>query len=440
MDNMLASTTVPSGSSRGIAGTHTYEYDTLGRRVAKVVNDTAASTSTRAIFVCATQPIQHSPYAGQVMAEYESVNGAGATLARKYAYGSYIDEPLVLIDRTALGSRPVDTDELVHYHQNSLYCVAALVDSGSAVVERYAYSPYGQSLTLAPDATGVRVCSSFDNAYTLTGRRYDRESTSYYFRARYKFQRFGRFVSRDPLYDHGYLGPRRDHRARPLRGAEPYAKRSSAMPWRFPRGEATGTFDKNRMNTYAYTASNPLTFADPTGLDRQTMMGGPLFMHMWIIVDVWDDQCCKVIGRRELHLSPFGYEVLGPAEDGLGNVVLGPDGEPQLPTWPSIMVCTYKSTCKQDQMLLQLWPVLEQMSHEEENEWLSYWGPYPPLGFGWNCWGATIYFGDYGGDCGNAVQTGLPDLSNRYFLPCKCFAAGTPVLCPNGRAQSNPSE
>ena len=121
-------------SGQGIEGTHTYEYDALGRRVAKVVNDASAGTSTRTVFVCLTHPIPYSPYAGQVLAEYEGSGplgqpptGNALTLARKYAYGTYIDEPLLLLSALASGL------SAFYYHQNRLYNVT--------VVERYAYTP-----------------------------------------------------------------------------------------------------------------------------------------------------------------------------------------------------------------------------------------------------------------------------------------------------------
>jgi hypothetical protein len=48
---------------------------------------------------------------GQVLAEYED-GGSGYSLVRKFIYGTYIDEPLAMID--------VDTSEtLYYYHHNN---------------------------------------------------------------------------------------------------------------------------------------------------------------------------------------------------------------------------------------------------------------------------------------------------------------------------------
>ncbi len=49
---------------------------------------------------------------------------------RSYVYGSYVDEPLMMVLR----------DRKYYYHSNHLYSVAALSDSTGAVKERYRYA------------------------------------------------------------------------------------------------------------------------------------------------------------------------------------------------------------------------------------------------------------------------------------------------------------
>ena len=131
----------------GVEGTHNYEYDALGRRSAMVVNDTEMGTSTRTIFVCMTYPLQENHYSGQVVAEYESINGSGWNMARKYGYGADIDEPLTL---TSVESG-VETGHF--YHANRILCVAGLTDSSAEVVQRYGYMPYGEVATLGSDGS-----------------------------------------------------------------------------------------------------------------------------------------------------------------------------------------------------------------------------------------------------------------------------------------------
>ena len=188
-DNRLASATVPSGSS-GIEGTHTYTYDATGRRVSKVVDDATANggagQTTTTLFVCSDQ---------QVICEYTvaptntiDVNSP----EQQYVYASYIDEPILKDGTFATGTG------IVYYHRNQQYSITALTDSTGTVVERYAYSPYGETTIL--DGVGtVLPATAFGNRYTYTGRRFDAETGLFYFRARMYSPTLGRFISRDPL-------------------------------------------------------------------------------------------------------------------------------------------------------------------------------------------------------------------------------------------------
>ena len=167
--------------------------DAFGRQAAKVVSDTGAGTTTRTVFVSVTRPIQNSPYAGQVVSEYESVDGIPTAVSRKYTYAAYIDEPLTLFD---VGQT---SETAYYYHGNHLHCVAAMTDNSAGVVERYGYKQYGKATILAPDATTVRSGSAIANTFCFTGRRYVSETGLYYFRARYYDCALGCFIGRDPL-------------------------------------------------------------------------------------------------------------------------------------------------------------------------------------------------------------------------------------------------
>jgi len=177
-ENRLTSTVVPTGSTIGTVGTHSYKYDALGRRVSKTV----AGTTTTVYVSDGSQEI----------AEY--ANGGAANAPQiQYVFGNYIDEPLMMIS----GSNKY------YYHNNSLYSVAALTDAAGAVVERYRYDPYGKVTILAADGVTVRTASSYSNPWTYTGRRSDGETGLMYYRARMYDVELGRFISRDPI---GYAG------------------------------------------------------------------------------------------------------------------------------------------------------------------------------------------------------------------------------------------
>jgi len=199
-ENRLTSTVVPTGSTIGTVGTHSYKYDALGRRVSKTV---AGTTTT----VYVSDGLQE-------IAEY--ANGGAANAPQiQYVFGSYIDEPLMMIS----GSNKY------YYHSNNLYSVAALTDSGGSVVERYRYDPYGKVTILAADGVTLRTASSYGNPWTFTGRRSDGETGLMFYRARYYSAELGRFIGRDPI---GYMG----------------------SPW----------------NLYEYVNAKPNFAADPLGL------------------------------------------------------------------------------------------------------------------------------------------------------------------------------
>jgi RHS repeat-associated protein len=96
---------------------------------------------------------------------------------------------------------PTSGTAALYYHRNQQYSIVGLSDAAGALVERYAYTAYGELTILAPDRT-LRATSSFENRYTYTGREWDAGLSLYYFRARWLEPKAGRFIGRDPL---GYV-------------------------------------------------------------------------------------------------------------------------------------------------------------------------------------------------------------------------------------------
>jgi RHS repeat-associated protein len=170
IENRLVSATVPAGCPDGIAGTHGYTYDALGRRVSKTVGGNTT------VFVSDGM---------QEIAEY--VNGA---FSQSYVYGSYIDEPLLKTDNA--GNK-------IYYHANNLFSIAALTDAAGNVVERYKYDPYGKQTILAADGLTVRTASLYGNPWQDRGRRTDLETGLQFYRNRMWDMNLGRFTNRDPL-------------------------------------------------------------------------------------------------------------------------------------------------------------------------------------------------------------------------------------------------
>ena len=187
VDNMLASVTVSPSATVGMEGTHGYAYDAIGRRVSKTV-DNNDSTFTTTVFSQLTLPIPPlGTVGGQVLAEYDE-GAAAASPIQSYAYGSYVDEPVVM----AAGMTK-------HYYHRDARCdVVALSDGAASVAERYQHDAYGD-WTVSDGAGNSLANSVVGNSYGFTGRRVDSESKVMYFRARYHDCELGIFISRDPL-------------------------------------------------------------------------------------------------------------------------------------------------------------------------------------------------------------------------------------------------
>jgi RHS repeat-associated protein len=161
----------------------TYQYDALGRRVAKSVAQSGGATLTT-VFT----------YAGdQVLAEY--AKGHPVTDPDKtYVYGEYIDEPLLRVDAsTGQGV------EKYWLHGARQYNVMALSDESGSVVEYRCYDPYGA--LVRSDQSGGTL-SMDESVRAFTGQYFDVENQLHHFRARMLSSSTGRFLQRDPA---GYI-------------------------------------------------------------------------------------------------------------------------------------------------------------------------------------------------------------------------------------------
>jgi RHS repeat-associated protein len=123
----------------------------------------------------------------QTIADYPS-STATSSPTYTYVFASYIDEPVM---RGGSGG-------LRYYHRNQQYSITAVSDGGGAIVERYAYSAYGQ-VTIA-DGAGSQISNSgISNRFMFTGREWDEGLSLYHYRARMYDAVAGRFLSSEPI-------------------------------------------------------------------------------------------------------------------------------------------------------------------------------------------------------------------------------------------------
>ena len=154
-----------------------YGYNADGKRIWKKVTDGGNVTET--VYV----------HAGpNRIAEY--ANGAApASNGNEYVYAGGIDSLCVLI-RAGLQYAIA---------RNQQWSVAALVDSGGNVAERYTYNEFGKRTILAGNGTTVRTSSNYSMDFGYTSRCHESESGLMYFRARFYDPTTGEFISIDPL-------------------------------------------------------------------------------------------------------------------------------------------------------------------------------------------------------------------------------------------------
>ncbi|MBS3820890.1 MAG: RHS repeat-associated core domain-containing protein, partial [Phycisphaerae bacterium] len=141
----------------------------------------------------------------------------------------YIDAPVARFDAAG---------DAVYYTNDANMNVTSLVEESGTVVERYAYSPYGERTVLDGDwSTDADGLSDVNNTLGHQGLYLDTESALYYNRNRYYSPSLGRFTARDPL---GYV---------------------------------------DGMSTYEYVGSRPVSRLDPIGLEDVSLEAKLYYGH-----------------------------------------------------------------------------------------------------------------------------------------------------------------
>lgn len=173
-----------------------YLYDALGRRIAKIVD------GGRSNFY----------YAGDEIIEERNESDE---IIATYIFGDDIDD-ILKMNRD---------NESFFYHKNHLGSVTAVTGGDGIVKESYRYDPFGGVSIF--DVSGSPLESSqIGNSILFTGRWYDEETGTYYYRARTMQPQLGRFMQPDPLL---YV---------------------------------------DGMNYYSYVGNNPVIYVDPWGENR----------------------------------------------------------------------------------------------------------------------------------------------------------------------------
>jgi RHS repeat-associated protein len=168
-------------AKEGGATTAEYKYDALGRRIEKI-----AGSDTVKYYYDGNQVIEERNASDQVL--------------KQYVYGNGIDELLIIVDFDGA------TQNSYYVHTNAVGSITAITDQNGDIVERVSYDVFGMptitDYKTDPANPTVVANSVIGNQYLFQGRRYDKETNLYYYRARHYDPIMGRFLQTDPMGYH----------------------------------------------------------------------------------------------------------------------------------------------------------------------------------------------------------------------------------------------
>jgi RHS repeat-associated protein len=185
------------------AGDWVYRYDPFGRRVEK--RHTINAGFHRWYFYDGVTCVE----------EYQPCEGHGdidicstPDPIWQRVYGPYLTDQILWGEYDADGDRTT-TNTPMFFHLDFIGSVVMVTDdTGSSsyptILESYRYDSYGTPTFLDGNG-GARSSSSYEQDKLYTGRRFDPELGTYYYRARTMSSSTGAFLSRDPIWTWGSL-------------------------------------------------------------------------------------------------------------------------------------------------------------------------------------------------------------------------------------------
>jgi RHS repeat-associated protein len=196
-----------------------YNYDALGRRMEKRVNDLLDSNNTFQ---------RRYVYDGSnIISEFDGDN----QLLANFTHSPLSEDDVLAESVTSSGVSQglAASSGSFYFMKDSLGSVTHVTNASGTLLQKYEYSAFGK-ITAVKDAAGADISSSpsLRSQFTFTGREFDDESGLYFYRARSYDPGLGRFLQVDP----------------------------DAGKMRMPI---------TKYNSYIYVANNPLRFTDPKG-------------------------------------------------------------------------------------------------------------------------------------------------------------------------------
>lgn len=191
-----------------------YYYDALGRRNRKAYNGSE---------------IEYY-YAGDRVIEMKYND-----TIYSYIQGNYVDEIECVIVN----------EEKYYYHKDHILSTKAITNSNSEIIEYIDYDPFGLPHLATKEKDSIKK-STINNCFLFTGREYDAETATYYYRSRTLKPNIGRFLQKDSLM---YI---------------------------------------DGLNDYSYVTNNPIIYVDPYGLCKNYSEAQK---HCILGICIWSSVC-----------------------------------------------------------------------------------------------------------------------------------------------------
>jgi RHS repeat-associated protein len=335
-----------------------YQYDGIHRRVVKLKPNGANWDRTDYYYNNGGQVVEERT--ATAMADKVTV----ATVP-KYQWvwdPRYVDAPIFRDENKDGDGDCVDgTDERLYFVNDANFNTTALVTAAGTVVERYAYTPYGQATVFNASWTS-QSATLYNNEILYAGYRLNAETQLYHVRARAYHPTLGRFLQRDPAGYHDSTNLYQYVRSAPYTAVDPSGQAQQSpgyiylgIPPTPPKqpckkqdkglDDVPGGFRKQARQ------NGPMK---PQGTDSGRDMGHPapprgmFALMMWI----WDDSD-PVIGMFvKSEVEFFGGAKGGAFDVGMHNLNSGHDVEYNLQDkmiWAAdYMLTTLDNVCVSD--------------------------------------------------------------------------------------------
>lgn len=191
--NQLREVSILPNANGSVEQVITYDYDVLGRRMRKTIQDMVTPVNSNLSFY---------QYDGDsVILESKFSNQVGSSeLVGIYTHGLLTDDVLaVYVPPAGVTYKKAKVSGNYYFLKDGQGTISALASASGQISQKYVYSSFGE-ITKVLDGSGLEITNDLnvDNQYTFTGREFDKETKTYFFRARTYDPSTGRFLQQDP--------------------------------------------------------------------------------------------------------------------------------------------------------------------------------------------------------------------------------------------------